>query len=102
MATVQQKQPISNLSRAELAAWCQAQGQPAFRADQVRRWLFGHRAASFEVMHDLPAKLRAALDERFELFTTNIVTHAVSTDGTEKLLLQLADGNHVECVLMRE
>ncbi len=102
MSSVQQKQPIGNLSRAELAAWCESQGQRAFRADQIRRWVFGHRADSFEAMHDLPAALRAILDEHFDVFSTTIASHAVSGDGTEKLLLQLSDGNHVECVLMRE
>ncbi|MEX2285884.1 MAG: 23S rRNA (adenine(2503)-C(2))-methyltransferase RlmN [Planctomycetaceae bacterium] len=102
MSSVQQKQPIGNLSRAQLAAWCLAQGQSAFRADQIRRWVFGRRAANFESMHDLPATLRAALDEHFDLFSTMIASHAVAGDGTEKLLLQLSDGNHIECVLMRE
>ena len=82
--------------------WCAEQGQAAFRADQIRRWIFGKRVDDFDEMHDVPAQLRAAMHEQFTLFASEIDTHQVSTDGTEKLLLKLRDGNKVECVLMRE
>ncbi|MFN0052360.1 MAG: 23S rRNA (adenine(2503)-C(2))-methyltransferase RlmN [Planctomycetales bacterium] len=93
---------LCNLSRGELTAWCAAQGAPGFRADQIRKWMFGKRIHEFEEMTDLPLTLRQKLSESFSLFTSTIATHLVSQDGTEKLLLQLPDGEAVECVLMRE
>lgn len=93
---------ICNLTRAELAEWCQAHGQPAFRADQVRKWIFGKRIDTFDAMTDLPATMRAALSAEFSFFSTTIARHQQSRDGTEKLLLELTDGEHLECVLMRE
>jgi 23S rRNA (adenine2503-C2)-methyltransferase len=93
---------IWNLSRAELLEWCRARGEPSFRADQIRKWLFGHRVDSFEAMTDLSAALRQALAEEFALFSTKEVAHQVASDGTEKLLLELESGDAVECVLMRE
>lgn len=95
-------QRFGDLSRDELIAWCQSQGMPAFRADQIRGWIFGKRVDSFEVMTDLPARLRAQLTANFAIFTSTIVSHQKSVDGTEKLLLQMFDGHYVECVLMRE
>jgi 23S rRNA (adenine2503-C2)-methyltransferase len=58
--------------------------------------------SDFEQMHDLPRPLREALQAEYRLFGSEIVRHQVSTDGTEKLLFSLADGENVECVLMRE
>ena len=99
---LQSKPLLTDLSRSELADWCQSQSEPAFRADQIRRWVFVKRAESFEEMHDLPAGLREKLGESFALFASKIVAHKTARDRTEKLLLELADGQVVECVLMRE
>jgi 23S rRNA (adenine2503-C2)-methyltransferase len=93
---------LCDLSRDELAAWCQAQGDAAYRADQIRKWIFGKRASDFESMTDLPAGLRQKLTESFVIFSSHIARHQQSKDGTEKLLVELRDGEKVECVLMRE
>jgi len=93
---------LTDLSREELAAWCEQHGQPAYRADQIRKWVYGKRVADFAAMHDLPASLRAQLEGAFHLFASEIVRHQVASDRTEKLLLQLHDGERIECVLMRE
>ena len=93
---------LNDLSRAELADWCLSQGERAFRADQIRLWVFVKRAESFEEMHDLPARFREALAESFELFASRIINHQIARDRTEKLLLELQGGQVVECVLMRE
>jgi len=77
-------------------------GQPAWRAGAVRRWLFASRAESFADMTDLPAVLRGHLAERFTIWTTTVAAHTRADDGTEKLLLELADGQRIECVLLRE
>jgi 23S rRNA (adenine2503-C2)-methyltransferase len=102
MSGPDQKRLITDLARGELAEWCGLRGEAPFRADQIRRWIFGKRIADFEQMHDLPKPLRAALAEDFRLFGSEIVRHQVASDRTEKLLLQLRDGSHIECVLMRE
>lgn len=93
---------INDLSRDDLVRWCQEQGEPVFRADQIRRWVFVKRAESFEDMHDLPSGLRERLGDAFRLFASRITNHQIAKDRTEKLLLELQDGQVVECVLMRE
>jgi len=85
-----------------LAAWLGQRGQPAWRAAAIRRWLHGRRAASFADMTDLPRELRADLDADFRIWTTSIAVHKRADDGTEKLLLELADGQRIECVLLRD
>lgn len=93
---------LCDLSRDELAQWCQAQGEQPYRAEQIRKWLFGKRVNDFESMTDLPAPLRKKLAEQFAIFSSRIAAHQQSSDGTEKLLIELCDGEQVECVLMRE
>ena len=85
-----------------LAAWLAAHGQPAWRAKAIRRWLFAGRAMSFADMTDLPAAVRAELEANFTIWTTSIAMHHRADDGTEKLLLELADGHRIECVLLRD
>jgi len=91
-----------DLSRQELTHWCAERGQSSFRVDQIRRWVFGKRVTSFDDMHDVPAALRKQLAESFRFFAGEVVRHQVSLDRTEKLLIRMHDGEHVECVLMRE
>ena len=102
MTTSTPPRHILDLSSDELKAWCESHNQGAYRAVQIRRWIFGKRVGSFEEMHDVPAALRASLAEEFTLFSSKVLTHKIAKDRTEKLLLALHDGQIVECVLMRE
>lgn len=69
---------------------------------QIRGWLFTRRAADFQTMTDLPKAARDDLSDSFTLWTTSIARHTQADDGTEKLLLTLADGGQIECVLLRD
>src|SRR5262249_31079254 len=72
------------------------------RAWQVRSLVVARGAPSFEQMADLPRPLRQELAAEFVPLATAVERHLVASDGTEKLLLRLADGQFLECVLMRE
>src|SRR5437764_6272232 len=85
-----------------LTAWLAERGQPRWRAAQIRKWVFEGRAEGFPAMSDLPKLLRDALATDFQLWISKIVRHLQSADGTEKLLLELADGGQIECVLLRD
>jgi 23S rRNA (adenine2503-C2)-methyltransferase len=85
-----------------LKSWLAEQGQSAFRTAQIRKWVFDRRAESFEAMSDLPKALRGELANDFALWTTTVTRHSKSSDGTEKLLLDLSDGGRIECVLLRD
>jgi 23S rRNA (adenine2503-C2)-methyltransferase len=93
---------LLNAIDESLTAWFRERGHGAYRLEQVRRWLFAGRAATFEQMTDLPQGVRVELAEAFTLWTTAIVRHTRADDGTEKLLLALADGGQIECVLLRD
>ncbi|MFN9717823.1 MAG: 23S rRNA (adenine(2503)-C(2))-methyltransferase RlmN [Planctomycetota bacterium] len=93
---------ILDLTLEQLVDWLRDNGQPAFRAKQIHRWLVERRVSSFEQMTDLPATLRTKLAESFRFLAFEIIGHQIARDRTEKLLLKLRDGEFVECVLMRD
>jgi 23S rRNA (adenine2503-C2)-methyltransferase len=93
---------LLELSRDELLAWLHARGQPPLRARQLRRWVVAGRATSFDRMTDLPCALREQLASEFAPLGTEAERRLSSSDGTQKLLLRLRDGNVVECVLLPE
>jgi 23S rRNA (adenine2503-C2)-methyltransferase len=89
-------------SESQLCGWLTERGWPKFRARQILTWIYQKRSESFDAMTDLPKGLRAQLADSVEIFRTVTAAHHKSNDGTEKLLLQLADGGRIECVLLRD
>jgi 23S rRNA (adenine2503-C2)-methyltransferase len=75
-----------------------SRGEQAYRGGQVARRLWHSPAAAFEEMSDLPKAFRAALGESFEIPRLEIASRQKSTDGTEKFLFRLHDGQHIETV----
>lgn len=90
------------MSRGELGALLSEMGEPAYRANQLFSWLHKKQAESFSQMSDLPAPLRASLEDGCYIDIPVIEKKLVSEkDGTVKYLLRLRDGACVESVLMR-
>ena len=94
--------PIFEQTSAGLRDWFVQSGLAAYRAGQVRKWLFQKRAAGFDEMTDLPVRLRERLAAEFQVWTTQVINHRESADGSEKLLLELGDDQRIECVLLRD
>jgi 23S rRNA (adenine2503-C2)-methyltransferase len=86
----------------QLQAWFAERGLGGYRAGQVRRWLFQRRAGGFDEMTDLPKTVRQQLAGEFQIWTARIAARRQAEDGTEKLLLELADAERTECVLLRD
>jgi 23S rRNA (adenine2503-C2)-methyltransferase len=93
---------ILDVSVADLRAWLAARGQPAMRVGQIRRQVLANRVTAFEDMTDLPKDLRAELARSFAVFSSTVERHLTAPDGTHKLVLRLADGRLIECVLIRD
>ncbi len=85
-------------AEATLSAALSELGQPSYRVGQVLRRLWELPAASFDDMTELPVALRSALDERFALPRLELTVRQTSTDGTEKFLFRLHDGEAIETV----
>ena len=85
----------------ELTQWFKDQGEPAFRAKQVFRWLY-RGVTSFDEMSDLSKGLRQKLKDTCILSVPKVARKQVSQiDGTIKYLWELGDGNCIETVFMR-
>ena len=92
---------ISDMTLDALTAYIVGLGQPKFRAKQIFKWLHQKLVTEFAQMTDQPKTLLAALEEQCTIAAPAIRRRQQSKDGTVKYLLQLADGNCIETVLMR-
>jgi 23S rRNA (adenine2503-C2)-methyltransferase len=93
---------LLDLTPEQCRNWLAARNLPGYRAGQLQRWVFDRAADDFAAMTDLPHELRRRLAEEFRIWTTRVAASQQADDGTEKLLLELADGEHLECVLLRD
>lgn len=75
------------------------EGEPGYRADQLRDWLYRTPVISAEQMTNLPASLRAGIGEDLWPFVVEVEQ---SADGgsTRKWLFRTPDGAGIEAVLM--
>ncbi len=89
-------------ARSALSEWLAARSEPAYRLRQIVPRLWERPVARWGDATELPASLRAALDESFPLSRLTLRTHQVSSDGTEKFLWALDDGEAIESVLIPE
>lgn len=74
-------------------------GEPGFRTDQLREWLYGHPVLDPEQMTNLPGAVRDRLRDRIWPFTLEIEQTA-DGDRTRKWLFRAHDGASIEAVLM--
>ena len=96
------RRAVLSATEHEWNAWMAGRGYPAYRTQQLLRWIMRRRAVSFEQMSDVPKLLRQHLAADWTVFGTEVIFHDVAPDGTEKLVLKCADGRTIECVLMAE
>ena len=95
-------QDIKSLTLEELAEVVTSAGEKKFRAAQLYDWLHVKLACGWEEMTNIPKALKEKLAADYEFPSLEIVTVLKSeSDGTEKFLLRLRDGNVIESVLMR-
>jgi 23S rRNA (adenine2503-C2)-methyltransferase len=92
---------LLELNRDALTALLASWGEPRYRADQVREWLFVKLATDPAQMSNIPAASRARLAAETRINPLDRVYQLESRDGrTVKWLFRLSDGQTVETVLM--
>lgn len=92
--------PASAYSEDELQAQFKAWGEPAFRAKQLREFIFAKGAESYESMTSLSKTLREKLKNDLPLYELQAVKKSDGDDAT-KWLWKCADGSLVESVQIR-
>jgi 23S rRNA (adenine2503-C2)-methyltransferase len=96
-----EKRPdLGDLERPALEAALAARGHKPFHARQIFRWIYTRGVVDVDAMTDLSRELRADLAREFTLTTPALAQRETSADGTEKFLLRLADGRHIESVFI--
>ena len=91
---------LAELELGDIEAALSSRGCPAYHARQIYRWVYRRAETDFDRMTDLGKALRARLREEFTISSPTVVGDEVSSDGTRKLLLQLADGKRIESVFI--
>ncbi len=95
------KLDLLDQSYDDLVGLLQDWGQPAYRVQQLWRWLYVHLAADPAEMSNLPQGLRARLAQEIRIGGLTPLAETASADGeTVKGLFQLPDGVQIETVLM--
>ncbi len=96
-----EKVVLSKFSKDELVNFIISKGEKKFRAEQIFSWIWAKNASSFDEMTDVKKEFRAFLNENCVILDSKIKTRQISKDGTIKYLIEFADGNCAETVLMR-
>lgn len=94
---------LLGLSFHELTALVADSGQPAYRARQIFDAVYRQKIDSLEKISTLPRDYRGRLSEQgWTVGMPTISRKFVSSDGTVRYLIELADGESVETVWMPE
>lgn len=91
---------LRDLSFAEQNELVTAMGEPSYRAKQLREWLYQKECASINDMTNIPGAMRSRLSEEHSIDVGEVTARQVSSDGTIKYLIGMADGLSVETVLI--
>jgi 23S rRNA (adenine2503-C2)-methyltransferase len=100
MTDVEPRPDLADLERPAIEAALETRGHKRFHARQIFRWIYKHGVTDSSAMTDLSRELRATLAAEFTLSTPALAQRETSVDGTEKFLLRLADGRHIESVFI--
>lgn len=94
------KKDIRALTKTQLRAFFESQGDKAFRGNQVYEWLWSKGAHTFEAMTNISKETRQMLQENFVINHIKVDQLQRSSDGTIKNAVRLHDGLVVESVLI--
>src|ERR671938_821804 len=93
---------LTGLAQAELTAFVEEMGEPAYRGRQIFAALHHRRLRSFDEMTDLPKDFRGKLSESAAASTLKIEERYLSSDGTRRYLMKTRDNLPVETVFIPE
>jgi len=96
------KVDLKDLDLNETKTYVEKIGLEAYRAEQIRQWIFGHKSTSFDGMTNISKEVRNYLTLNTIITKLKITKTDISLDGTKKVLFELEDGNRIESVLIPE
>ncbi len=93
---------LSGMTCEDLEVFLTGRGHQRYRAPQIMKWIHQGLVSSFEPMTNLSKSLRAELGAIARICDLKTVSTQTSADNTRKFLFRLADGLHIESVLIPE
>jgi 23S rRNA (adenine2503-C2)-methyltransferase len=91
---------LLDLLPAELEKLAETMGAPRYRGRQLAGWIYAKGVTDIHAMSDLPKDFREVLAARAEIAVPEIERRTPAQDGSQKLVLILADGARVQSVLI--
>ncbi|MGB9721095.1 MAG: 23S rRNA (adenine(2503)-C(2))-methyltransferase RlmN [bacterium] len=93
---------IKSLSMSEIETVFKQLDLESYRARQLFQWLWQKGIKDFHQMTNLSLNLRKLLNEKFAIKDINLIENIKASDGAEKFLWKLEDGNLIESVFIPE
>lgn len=95
-----EKKDIRSVTKEQLREFFVANGDKAFRGNQVYEWLWSKNSHNFDEMTNVSKDTRTLLANHFVINHIKVDTMQRSADGTVKNAVKLHDGLVVESVLI--
>ena len=97
------KKSLKGLTLEELRNYFTSIDEPAFRAEQVFKWMYGVMVDSFDEMNNIPKTLRITLSDEFSIDTLRYISSEISpSTRTKKYIFETFEGNKIESVVIPE
>lgn len=94
------KSYLNTLCDTDLKTWLKDNGFPAYRSDQIFKWIYDKWVSDPMEMKNIPLPLREKLADDFFCDSVQIIDSREAEDGTKKLLLGLSDDETIESVII--
>lgn len=91
---------LLNFHPLELEQYILSLGEKKYRSNQISNWIFQNNSLDLNNMTTLSLGLRKKISEDLLLYIPEIIKEQISSDGTRKFLLKLADNSQIEMVII--
>ena len=92
---------IKDYNLEQLKDELESLGEKKYRAEQIFKWIYVDKVNSFDEMTNLSISLREILKNNYSINNFKVIKRQVSSDGTQKFLFGILDGNAIDSVLMK-
>lgn len=91
---------LKTYTQSEIEEIIKSEGLPAYRANQLIHWIYRKMAISIDEITEWSKSLRESFSQKYYIASIKLIDRRISSDGTEKFLWELEDGEKIESVLI--
>lgn len=93
---------ILDLDQKQWRIFLEQHNEPSFRSKQIMQWLYHKLILKPDQMHNISKSCRELLQRELNFTLPKITSRHIAEDGTQKWLMQLTTGQHLETVYIPE